>query len=74
VSDDPQYIKIREYVSTTLDQLMKKQNLSKIEFAHLLGTNKVHINNLFDPVANITLKSLVKAICALDKTLKITIE
>lgn len=59
--------------SIQLNQLMKKRNISKSEFATKLGKSSAYITKVFRGNANFTLASMVKLVKALDGHLNIHI-
>ena len=56
-----------------LEQEMKKQKLTKEEFAKRMHTSRAAVNRIFDPKQPSTLRSLTAAARAVGKRLKVTL-
>ena len=56
-----------------LEKEMKKKRVSKAQLAEKLDTSRAAVDRLLDPKYASTLKSLVKAACALGKHLNLSL-
>lgn len=65
---------IKKSIAQQLEQIMKKKNFSKTEFAEKLRTSRSALDRLLDPAnTSVTLSTLVKAAHALGKKLRLAI-
>lgn len=56
-----------------LQQEMQKQNISKEELAHRMGTSRSAVERILNPNKPSTLRSFYKAACAIGKPLRISL-
>lgn len=64
---------IKRVIAFQLEQEMKKQKITKSQFAKMLKTSRAAIDRILDPNKSCSLKSLVIAVTALGKHLEIRI-
>lgn len=64
---------IKSVIAFQLEQEMKKQKITKTQFARMLKTSRAAIDRILDPNKSCSLKSLVMAVTALGKHLEINI-
>lgn len=64
---------IKRVIAFQLEQEMKKQKITKSQFAKMLNTSRAAIDRILDPNKSCSLKSLVMAVTALGKHLEIRI-
>ena len=64
---------IKRVIAFQLEQEMKKQKITKSQFAKMLKTSRAAIDRILDPNKSCSLKSLVMAVTALGRHLEIRI-
>lgn len=64
---------VKRVLAYQIQQEMKKQKLTKVQFAKMLKTSRAAIDRILDPRKSCSLKSLVMAVTALGKHLEIRI-
>jgi predicted XRE-type DNA-binding protein len=64
---------VKRVIAFQLEKELKKQKLTKSQFAKKMKTSRAAVNRLLDPKKTCTLKSLIMAVSALGKHLEIRI-
>ena len=64
---------VKRVLAFQLEKEMKKQKITKSEFAKKMRTSRMAVDRLLDPKKSCSLKSLVVATSALGKTLEIRV-
>ena len=64
---------VKRVIAFQLEKELKKQKMTKSQFAKRLKTSRASVNRLLDPRKSCTLKSLVMAVSALGRNLEIRI-
>ena len=64
---------VKRVVAFQIAQEMKKQKLTKTQFAKMLKTSRAAIDRILDPKKTCSLKSLAMAAAALGKNLEVRI-
>lgn len=64
---------VKRVIAFQLEKELKKQKLTKSQFAKKMKTSRAAVNRLLDPKKTCSLKSLIMAVSALGKHLEIRI-
>jgi antitoxin HicB len=64
---------VKRVIAFQLEQELKKQKITKTQFAKKMKTSRAAVNRLLDPHKTCSLKSLIMAVAALGKHLEIRI-
>ena len=64
---------VKRVIAFQLEQELKKQKMSKSQFAKKMKTSRAAVNRLLDPAKSCSLKSLITAVAALGRHLEIRI-
>ena len=71
---DVEAMAIKRVIAYQVEQLMKEQNLTKTEMSRRMKTSRATLERLLAPsIQSATIQTIVRAACALGKTLRITI-
>jgi predicted XRE-type DNA-binding protein len=62
---------VKRVIAFQLEKELKKQKMSKSQFAKRMGTSRSAVDRLLDPKRTCSLKSLVTAVSVLGKTLEV---
>lgn len=64
---------VKRVIAFQLESELKKQKMSKSQFAKRMNTSRSAVDRLLDPKRTCSLKSLVMAVSALGKTLEVRV-
>ena len=64
---------VKRVIAFQLEKELKKQKMSKSQFAKKMKTSRSAVDRLLDPKRTCSLKSLVTAVSALGKTLEVRV-
>ena len=64
---------VKRVIAFQLEQELKKQKISKSQFAKKMNTSRSAVDRLLDPKKTCSLKSLVVAVSVLGKTLEVRV-